>query len=219
MLRADAWALVAARQQPFLDRLDLQREIFRVDPALREAAGDEPQAGLRRCACTCCAAPGRRRSPRSGRRASATSSPNSLRTSSSCALVAGRQHDQVGGERLAVLHPRAVGDEPSMSANCRSPISPLDDQVGAADVEIIAAAAGEIFELPAGVVLAEVELEADALPARRATSCRACFDCSVSSWWLLRASASGIEVAIRSLSSAACLRCRAHRPAAPTARY
>src|SRR5258705_13367251 len=34
------------RQQPFLDRLDLQREIFRVDTALREASGDEPQAGL-----------------------------------------------------------------------------------------------------------------------------------------------------------------------------
>src|SRR5258708_26099057 len=34
------------RQQPFLHRLDLQREIFRVDPALREASGDEPQAGL-----------------------------------------------------------------------------------------------------------------------------------------------------------------------------
>src|SRR5258705_11484380 len=34
------------RQQPFLDRLDLQREIFRVDTALREASGDEPHAGL-----------------------------------------------------------------------------------------------------------------------------------------------------------------------------
>src|SRR6202790_5641877 len=39
-----------ARQQPFLDRLDLQRQVFRVDPALREAAGDEPEAGLR-CPC------------------------------------------------------------------------------------------------------------------------------------------------------------------------
>src|SRR5450631_1314585 len=35
------------RQQPFLDRLDLQRQIFRIDPALRQPAGDEPQAGLR----------------------------------------------------------------------------------------------------------------------------------------------------------------------------
>jgi len=30
--------------------LDLQGEIARVDPALREAAGDEPQARLRRAA-------------------------------------------------------------------------------------------------------------------------------------------------------------------------
>src|SRR5439155_25942281 len=31
------------RQQPFLDRLDLQRELFGTDPALGEAAGDEPE--------------------------------------------------------------------------------------------------------------------------------------------------------------------------------
>src|SRR4051794_18632910 len=35
------------RQQPFLDGLDLQRQISRVDPALRQAAGDEPEARLR----------------------------------------------------------------------------------------------------------------------------------------------------------------------------
>src|SRR5260370_17160021 len=34
------------RQQPFLDRLDLQRQMLRADPALRQAAGDEPQARL-----------------------------------------------------------------------------------------------------------------------------------------------------------------------------
>src|ERR1700693_592003 len=46
-LREAASGLVArARQQPFLDRLDLQRQIFRVDAALRETAGDEPEAGL-----------------------------------------------------------------------------------------------------------------------------------------------------------------------------
>src|SRR5262249_58286491 len=35
------------RQQADLAGLDLQREVFRVDAALGEAAGDEPQAGLR----------------------------------------------------------------------------------------------------------------------------------------------------------------------------
>src|SRR5205085_10253188 len=37
---------VKPRNQSFLDRLDLQRELFRADPALRKAAGDEPETGL-----------------------------------------------------------------------------------------------------------------------------------------------------------------------------
>src|SRR6185437_12005382 len=41
------WRDRSARQQSLLDGLDLQREIFRVDPTLCQAAGDEPQAGLR----------------------------------------------------------------------------------------------------------------------------------------------------------------------------
>src|SRR6516225_7753305 len=35
-----------ARQHPLLDRLDLEREESRIDPALCEAAGNEPQPGL-----------------------------------------------------------------------------------------------------------------------------------------------------------------------------
>ena len=38
-----------------------------------------------------------------------------------------------------------------------------DDQVGATDVQVVAAAAREIFDLMAGLVLAEVELEAGAI--------------------------------------------------------
>src|SRR5688500_13874350 len=34
------------RQQSCLARLDLQREVFRIDPALGKAPRDEPQAGL-----------------------------------------------------------------------------------------------------------------------------------------------------------------------------
>ena len=37
----------------------------------------------------------------------------------------------------------------------------VGDQVRAADIETVAAAAGQVLELPAGAVLAEVELEAD----------------------------------------------------------
>src|ERR1700692_2360113 len=47
IMRSRKDAAPASRQQPFLDRLDLQRQIFRIDPALRQAAGDEPEAGLR----------------------------------------------------------------------------------------------------------------------------------------------------------------------------
>jgi len=35
-----------ARQQSNLDRFDLQRQIFRIDAALRQAAGNEPEPGL-----------------------------------------------------------------------------------------------------------------------------------------------------------------------------
>ena len=116
-------------------------------------------------------------------------------------LVAGRQHDQVGGNGLAVLHLRALGDEAFDVGKLLQRDLALDDQVGAADVEIIAAAAGEIFELPAGAVLAEIELEADALQAVEQLLVELLRLLRQVIAWLLRASCSGIEVAIRSLSS------------------
>ena len=61
------------------------------------------------------------------------------------------------------LHRCALGDETVDVGELLQPDLALDEQVGAADVEIIAAAAGQVLELPAGVVLAEIELEADAL--------------------------------------------------------
>ena len=63
------------------------------------------------------------------------------------------------------LHPRALGDEAFDIGKLLQRDLALGDQIGAADIEIIAAAAREIFELPAGVVLAEIELEADARQA------------------------------------------------------
>ena len=116
------------------------------------------------------------------------------------ALVAGGEHDQVGGDDLAVLHPRAVGGEAVDIGKLLQRDIALDDQVGAADIEIIAAAAGEVFELPAGVVFAEIELEAGALQAFEQFLVER-LDFSAVIAWLLRASLSGIEVAIRSLSS------------------
>src|SRR6185312_1193340 len=45
-LRARCRLIMDTPQQSRLDRLDLQRQILRIDTALREAAGDEPQPGL-----------------------------------------------------------------------------------------------------------------------------------------------------------------------------
>ena len=84
-----------ARQQPFLDRLDLQRQIFRVDPALRQAAGDEPEArlagaGVHVAQFLSFAESPDRADPRGDFIAEQLADQMFLR------LVAGRQHDQVG---------------------------------------------------------------------------------------------------------------------------
>src|SRR5258706_13450772 len=75
------------------------------------------------------------------------------------AIAAARQEDQVGGKRLAALHPGAFGDKGFDIRKLPQPDLAAHDQIGAADVEIVAAAAREIFELPPGTVFAGVELE------------------------------------------------------------
>src|SRR6266850_8217707 len=75
------------------------------------------------------------------------------------ALVAGRQHDQVGGKRLAAAHPRSPGDELRDIGKLHQTNLAFGNQIGTADIEIIAAAAGEVLELPARSVFAEIELE------------------------------------------------------------
>src|SRR3984957_5449660 len=90
----------AARQQPFLDRLDLQCQIFRVDAALRQAAGDEPKARLAGARIhvaqflALAEAPDRA-DARRDLFAEQSADQVFLR------LAAGRPHDMAGGERLA----------------------------------------------------------------------------------------------------------------------
>src|ERR1700681_3862764 len=136
----------AQRQQPFLDRLDLQRQIFRIDPALREAAGDEPEAGLAgagvHIAQFLILAEAPDRADALGDLVAEQFAHQML-----LALVAGRQHDQVGGNRLATAHSRAFGNKAVDVGKLREANLARNDKVGAADIEIIAAAAGEIFEL------------------------------------------------------------------------
>jgi hypothetical protein len=64
---------------------------------------------------------------------------------------------------LAAAHPRALGGEFGDIGKLLEADLAFDDQVGAADVEIVAAAAGEVLELPAGTVVAEVEPESHPL--------------------------------------------------------
>ena len=78
-------------------------------------------------------------------------------------FVAGRQHDQVGGEGIAGAHRRSLRDEPGDIGKLHQPDLAFDDQIGTADIEVIAAAAGEVLELPAGSVVTEIELEPHAL--------------------------------------------------------
>src|SRR5581483_4404555 len=75
-------------------------------------------------------------------------------------LVAGRQHDEVGAKDVSALHSCAFGDKAGNVGELHEIDLAFDDEIGAADIEVIAAAAGEIFELPAAAVVAEVELEA-----------------------------------------------------------
>src|SRR5258708_36459932 len=152
----------ALRQQPFLDRLDLQRQIFRIDAALREAPGDEPEAGLAGARIHVAQFLLFAESPD---RADAIDDlvAEQFAHQFFLSLVAGRQHDQIGGQRLAALHPRALGDKTLDIGKLPERDLAADDEIRAAHVEIIAAAAGQIFELPAGGAVAEIEFEADAL--------------------------------------------------------
>ena len=84
------------------------------------------------------------------------------------ALVAGREHEQFGLQRRrrpsGASHPLRYA---SISAAWIRRIFPSAISSEAADVEIIAAAAGAEFQRPAGAVLAEFELEAGVLEPRQ----------------------------------------------------
>src|SRR6516162_259256 len=79
------------------------------------------------------------------------------------AFVACRQNDEIGRDRLAALHPRSVSDKCfDVRELCQGDLA-FCDQIGAAYIKIITAAAGKIFELPARAIFSEIEPEAFAL--------------------------------------------------------
>src|SRR6266702_3112919 len=97
-------------QKSFLDRLDLEREGFRIDPALREAAGDEPQARLPRARIHVAQLEAFTKAPD---RADAVGHAVAEQLSHQIflRLVASGKYDQIGGDDRAVVHSRTFGDK------------------------------------------------------------------------------------------------------------
>ena len=75
-------------------------------------------------------------------------------------LVAGGEHDEVGRDGLAGGEAGALRGEAGDAVVLDEGDVAVGDEVGAADVEVVAAAAAEIHHLEAGFVFAEGELEA-----------------------------------------------------------
>ena len=156
------------RQPPRLDRVDLQRDEAAVDAALREGAAGEPQAGLRRADPHVAQflrvvvktpdpadARGDLRAEqlrRPGDPAPCSRSP--ARPDRPRSVAPSLQRQAIGRERLDV----GRLDQADLA---------VGDQLGTADVEIIAAAAGAEFQRPAGAVLAEFEPETGPLQPRQ----------------------------------------------------
>src|ERR1041384_599612 len=129
-------------------RLDLEREVLGVDPALREAAGDEPKPRLRRALehvaqlLAFAEAPDR---ADAGGHAGA----EEPRAEVLLAFPPRGEYHEVGLlQQLLELGELGEADPA------------VGDEIRAADVEVVAAAAGEVQELPAGPVLAVAEPEA-----------------------------------------------------------
>src|SRR5262249_49028349 len=137
-------------------------EVLRVDAALGETARDEPEARLRRtrehvAQLVIITEPPDRADAR--RHIVAEQFANEMLL----ALVSRRQNDEVCRQRLPIAHPRSLRDElGNVEKLCHSDLA-TDDQVGTADIEVIAAAAGEVLELPTRPVVPEIEFEASAL--------------------------------------------------------
>ena len=151
-------------QHALLAGLDLEGQILGVNATLGKTAGDEPEAGLRGAREHVAQLLPIAKTP-DGAEAGGDVVAEQLANQVFLALIAGRQHDQVGGKRGAATHACSLGDELGDVGPLGQGYGAIDDQIGAADVEIVSAAAGEVFELPARAVLAEVELEALAFQA------------------------------------------------------
>ena len=101
--------------------------------------------------------------PQTGPMRSTISSPSARRTSSMLRIVAGRQNNEIGRNRRSILQQRTIGGEALDPVILQQAQFALDHESRAARVEIVATAAAEILHLVAGLVLADIVLEANAL--------------------------------------------------------
>src|SRR5262249_12705250 len=134
--------------QAGLAGLYLQAEILRVDAALGETAGDKPETRLGRAhehvaqLLVIAETPDRTNAVRD---IIAEQFANQM----FLAFEAGRQDDQICHERFAAAQAGSLRDKFSDIGELHQFYLTIGDQIGTADIEIVAAAAGEIFELPA----------------------------------------------------------------------
>src|SRR5205807_225765 len=70
---------------------------------------------------------------------------------------------EIRGKRIAAAHLRPFCDKPGDIGKLHQSYLACDDQIGTADIEVVAAAAGEVLELPARSAFPEIKLEAHAL--------------------------------------------------------
>src|SRR5215475_544582 len=148
--------------QAYLAGLYLQREILGVDAALGQTASDKPEARLRRARKHVAQLQFIAKSP-DGADAGGNTVAKQLANQILLPFVAGRQHDQVGGEHIAGAHPRSLCDELDDIGKLHQSYLTFNDQIGTADIEIVAAATCEVLELPARSVFPEIKLEPHAL--------------------------------------------------------
>src|ERR1700722_11120236 len=138
--------------------LYLQPEISGINAALRETAGDKPEARLSGAGEHVAQLLFITESPdraNADRNIIAEQFPNQIFLT----FVARRQNDQIGGKHFAGAHSRSLYDEGGDVGELHQPDFALNDQIGAADIEIVAATTGEILELPARSVLTEIKFE------------------------------------------------------------
>jgi len=134
------------RDQALLTGLDLQCKKPRKDPTLRKTASVEPQPLCGVASTYCASSPS---APQSPYRADTVRDLIEQQQPHYVLLcpISGREHQKVGMNDAAIAHKRAFRHETLDIAVLDETNFAIDDQVGAADIEVVATAALKITRL------------------------------------------------------------------------